>query len=130
LVTISTSCSNDNETETEETIDNIVPTIACASNINETIDATTNELAVNFTTPIGMDNLPGAITTQTEGLASGQMFPVGTTTNTFVVEDAAGNTASCSFNITISTPIQKDGLVEHQESLRKIPLPKPKIISF
>ncbi len=31
---------------------------------------------------------------QTEGLASGATFPVGTTTNTFVVTDAAGNTAT------------------------------------
>ncbi|MCB9315720.1 MAG: HYR domain-containing protein, partial [Lewinellaceae bacterium] len=40
---------------------------------------------------------------QTSGLPSGNpsLFPVGTTTNTFIAIDEAGNTASCSFNITV-----------------------------
>ena len=42
-----------------------------------------------------------ATTTQTAGLASGATFPVGTTTNTFQVSDGLGNTASCSFNVTV-----------------------------
>ncbi|MFN8394955.1 MAG: HYR domain-containing protein [Bacteroidia bacterium] len=41
-------------------------------------------------------------TTQTAGLASGAAFPVGTTTNTFRVTDASGNSATCSFTVTIS----------------------------
>ncbi|RMA58477.1 HYR domain-containing protein [Ulvibacter antarcticus] len=39
---------------------------------------------------------------QTAGLPSGSTFPVGTTTNTFVVTDASGNTATCSFDVTIN----------------------------
>ncbi|MEM7575244.1 MAG: HYR domain-containing protein, partial [Bacteroidota bacterium] len=39
---------------------------------------------------------------QTAGLASGSTFPVGTTTNTFVFMDDAGNTASCSFDVTVN----------------------------
>ncbi|HBC05844.1 MAG TPA: hypothetical protein DC015_17025, partial [Aequorivita sp.] len=39
---------------------------------------------------------------QTAGLASGETFPIGTTTNTFVVTDASGNTATCSFDVTIN----------------------------
>jgi len=39
---------------------------------------------------------------QTEGLSSGSVFPVGTTTNTFVVTDASGNTAECSFDVTVT----------------------------
>ncbi|MFT6782923.1 MAG: hypothetical protein ACJA1A_002861, partial [Saprospiraceae bacterium] len=39
---------------------------------------------------------------QTEGLPSGSVFTVGTTTNTFVVTDEAGNTASCSFEVVIT----------------------------
>src|SRR5437764_3916279 len=38
---------------------------------------------------------------QTAGLASGSLFPLGVTTNTFVVSDAAGNTAACSFTVTV-----------------------------
>ena len=39
---------------------------------------------------------------QTAGLASGSVFPVGTTTNTYVVTDGSGNTATCSFDVTVS----------------------------
>jgi len=36
------------------------------------------------------------------GLASGSVFPVGTTTNVFEVTDGAGNTATCSFDVTVT----------------------------
>ncbi|MGE0636859.1 MAG: HYR domain-containing protein, partial [Bacteroidia bacterium] len=39
---------------------------------------------------------------QTAGLPSGSEFPVGTTTNTFEVTDAAGNTSTCSFDVVVS----------------------------
>ncbi|MEH6511550.1 MAG: HYR domain-containing protein, partial [Maribacter arcticus] len=39
---------------------------------------------------------------QTAGLASGDTFPVGTTTQTFLVTDAAGLTATCSFDVTVN----------------------------
>ncbi len=40
---------------------------------------------------------------QTEGLASGSDFPLGTTTNTFVATDLAGNSVDCQFDVTVST---------------------------
>lgn len=40
--------------------------------------------------------------TQTAGLASGAVFPVGVTTNTFTASDANGNTNSCSFQVTVT----------------------------
>ena len=39
---------------------------------------------------------------QTTGLPSGSDFPVGTTINTFIVTDNSGNTASCSFSVTVT----------------------------
>ncbi|MEM6721681.1 MAG: HYR domain-containing protein [Bacteroidota bacterium] len=45
--------------------------------------------------------ISGAPMIQTAGLASGSVFPLGTTTNTFEATDAAGNTISCSFDITV-----------------------------
>ncbi len=39
---------------------------------------------------------------QTSGLPSGSLFPVGTTTNTFEVTDAAGLKATCSFTVTVT----------------------------
>jgi 5-hydroxyisourate hydrolase-like protein (transthyretin family) len=38
---------------------------------------------------------------QIAGLPSGSVFPVGTTTNTFIATDASGNTSSCSFDVTV-----------------------------
>ena len=38
---------------------------------------------------------------QIAGLASGSVFPVGVTTNTFRATDVAGNTSTCSFTVTV-----------------------------
>jgi len=39
---------------------------------------------------------------QTSGLASGSSFPIGVTTNTFEAYDAAENSSSCSFDVTVT----------------------------
>ena len=44
---------------------------------------------------------PTGLITQIAGLPSGSTFPVGVTTNTFSVTDAAGNSSTCSFNVTV-----------------------------
>ncbi len=38
---------------------------------------------------------------QTEGLPSGSYFPLGTTTNTYIVTDVNGNTTECTFDVTM-----------------------------
>ncbi|MCB0619285.1 MAG: HYR domain-containing protein, partial [Saprospiraceae bacterium] len=38
---------------------------------------------------------------QTGGIGSGSAFPVGTTTNSFTVTDAADNPSGCSFDVTV-----------------------------
>ncbi|RIA09324.1 HYR domain-containing protein [Flavobacteriaceae bacterium MAR_2010_72] len=81
--------------------DDDAPSITCPSNITVTNTPSTCSVVVNYTAPTGTDNCSGANTVQTAGLASGSAFPVGTTTNTFVVTDAAGNTATCSFDVTV-----------------------------
>lgn len=45
-------------------------------------------------------SVPG-IPVQTAGLPSGAAFPIGTTTNIFTASDAMGNTAACSFTVTV-----------------------------
>ncbi len=57
---------------------------------------------INYTAPIGNDACGPASTTQTAGLGSGSIFLLGTTTETYEVTDAEGNTASCSFDITVN----------------------------
>jgi len=56
---------------------------------------------VNYTTPVGTDNCPGVMTTQTLGLASGASYPIGVTTNTFLVTATNGATNTCSFTVTV-----------------------------
>ncbi len=82
--------------------DNEAPTIACAADVNVNNDPGVCGAVVTYSDPATSDNCPGETWVQTAGLSSGSTFPVGTTTNTFVVTDAAGNTASCSFEVTVS----------------------------
>ncbi|MGB3085920.1 MAG: HYR domain-containing protein [Saprospiraceae bacterium] len=82
--------------------DTQLPIISCPGNLNFNNGTDTCGKKINFVTPIGTDNCGGATNIQTTGLASGSVFPVGTTTNTFKVTDASNNTATCSFTITIN----------------------------
>ncbi|MEL6251988.1 MAG: HYR domain-containing protein [Bacteroidota bacterium] len=83
-------------------VDTEDPTITCPADVNEDTDAGVCGRVVSFTDPVGADNLPGHSVAQTGGPASGSTFPVGTTTITYTVTDAAGNTATCDFDITIT----------------------------
>ncbi|MFN0213480.1 MAG: HYR domain-containing protein [Saprospiraceae bacterium] len=77
-----------------------LPTISCPTNIvlaTDSFACTTNHTYV----VTADDNLPGWILTQSMGLASGSDFPLGPTLNEFIVTDLDGNTASCSFTITV-----------------------------
>ncbi|MBK9453152.1 MAG: HYR domain-containing protein [Bacteroidetes bacterium] len=82
-------------------VDNQAPAITCPANIS--VNATSGQCTavVTYTAPVGTDNCPGATTTQTAGFAGGATFPSGTTTNTFTVTDASGNTTTCSFTVTV-----------------------------
>ena len=81
--------------------DTIDPTITCLGNIAINNDAGICGAVVLYANPVITDNC-GSILTQTTGLTSGSTFPVGTTTNTFVVTDASGNTATCAFDVTVT----------------------------
>ncbi|MFN8295865.1 MAG: HYR domain-containing protein [Chitinophagales bacterium] len=81
--------------------DNQAPAITCPANI--TVNSITGTCAApaSYVAPVGTDNCPGQSTSQIAGLASGASYAVGTTTNTFRVTDASGNSASCSFTVTV-----------------------------
>ena len=79
----------------------MTPSITCPANIAANTDAGLCTVVVTYTAPIGTDNCTPT-TTQTAGLASGADFPKGVTTNTFMVSDASGNTALCSFDVTVT----------------------------
>mgnify|MGYP002631138818 FL=1 len=103
---IAIGCSSNDTGENEEVLqpDTTNPSITCPSSIIAFIDTGKNEAVVNYTKPVGTDNLPGTLTTQTAGFASGSSFPMGITTNTFVATDKAGNSTSCSFDIEVKEP--------------------------
>jgi hypothetical protein len=82
--------------------DNELPAITCPANI--TVGNTPNQCGaiVNYAAPTFSDNCPGATIALVSGLPSGAFFPVGTTTNVWQVTDASGNTATCSFTVTVN----------------------------
>jgi gliding motility-associated-like protein len=77
------------------------PEIACPLPITQNNDPGVCGAEITYATPVGTDNCPGAFTSMIQGLASGAIFPVGTTTVEYQVEDLAGNTATCSFTVEV-----------------------------
>lgn len=92
------------DTDNVKVLDTEKPIIACQADINITVAATENGKAVTYTLPEVTDNV-GATLVQTGGLATGAMYPVGSTVNTFQAKDAAGNTTTCSFNVVVTREV-------------------------
>ena len=88
------------------------PTITCPANVT-TVAAQTCPLAtsgmVTFPPPTASDNCPGVTAACVP--PSGSTFPVGTTTVTCTATDASGNTASCSFSVTLFAACLQDDSV-------------------
>lgn len=84
-----------------EVTDNEAPVIiACPADTSVSTDPLICGAVVNWTVPNASDNCPGVIMTATHN--SGDLFPTGTTTVTYTATDAAGNTATCSFDVTVN----------------------------
>jgi len=77
------------------------PSISCPEIINDSVPFGETGKVIDYAEPTFDDNCENATISQTVGLASGDEFPIGTTTNTFIVNDGNGNTASCSFDVII-----------------------------
>jgi hypothetical protein len=82
--------------------DNIAPTITCPNNISVNNDTGQCGATVNWSTPSTADNCSVQSVSQTLGLGSGSTFSVGTQTIAYQVEDASGNTSSCSFTVIVN----------------------------
>ncbi|HSB10114.1 MAG TPA: DUF4394 domain-containing protein [Blastocatellia bacterium] len=82
--------------------DNQPPSITCPTNVT-TVSAVacppTSSTVVTFTTPTATDNCPGVVTVCNP--PSGGTLPVGTTTVTCTATDGSGNTAACSFSVSV-----------------------------
>src|SRR5690554_1873960 len=81
--------------------DNQIPVIAaCPSDITLTNDAAICGASATWTAPTAIDNC--GINTFTSTHNSGDVFLVGTTTVTYTATDAAGNTSTCSYDVTVT----------------------------
>jgi hypothetical protein len=81
--------------------DSIPPTIACPQHDTVTLAPGGICTFQYFYAVTSSDNEPGDTLAQLSGLESGAEFPLGSTLNVFQATDAAGNTATCSFTLTV-----------------------------
>jgi len=78
------------------------PSITCPANVTAVTALTcpvSTATNVNYASPTASDNCPGVSAACTP--ASGTSFPTGTTTVTCTATDSSGNTASCSFTVSV-----------------------------
>lgn len=80
--------------------DNVAPTVTCPGNIAQNTDAGENTAVVNYTVPTGSDNCPGVSVGCSPD--TGTAFPLGQTTVTCTATDAASNTGTCNFTVTVT----------------------------
>jgi hypothetical protein len=93
------------------------PEITCPENMEEEPTSPAGA-TVTYTAPVGSDNCPRANTAQTDGLGSGSTFPIGTTPETYTVNDGAGNTATCMFTVKVLSPEEvADQLIVQTEEM-------------
>ncbi|MNJ82942.1 HYR domain protein [compost metagenome] len=97
LITVTDLAGNSSSCITTFTIiETQAPAITCPGNIS-----TCNPL-ITYTNPVGTDNCYFTISqTDVSGFSSGDIFPIGTTTQTYQIEDSSGNTSSCSFTVQV-----------------------------
>ncbi len=82
--------------------DDEAPVINCQADIDVNNDAGECGAIINYEMPEFSDNCDGVSIVLTNGLESGSFFATGTTVVTYTATDAAGNTATCSFNVTVT----------------------------
>jgi len=81
--------------------DGEAPTATCPSDMTESTDAGSCDAVVTYAAATYADNCVGGGIAMTSGLGSGSTFGIGTNTEMYTSTDAAGNTATCSFTITV-----------------------------
>ena len=82
--------------------DTVLPKVVCPANVFATNSSGQCSGIGSWTLPSITDNCPGPVLTQISGLSNGSSFPVGTSSVSYRVTDNSGNTANCSFFVTVS----------------------------
>ncbi|MDR5589790.1 HYR domain-containing protein [Christiangramia sp. SM2212] len=84
-------------------VDNYNPEVTnCPSDISETISFGSSGKIITYNIPTFKDNCGIEEVVQTEGFASGEEFPFGTTTVSYKALDSSNNSVTCSFTVTIT----------------------------
>ena len=87
---------------TVNVVDTTPPVISCPANIVVTLppNSSATSLAVSYPAVTATDSCSSSVSVASSP-ASGSLFPVGTTTVNATADDGNGNTASCSFTVTV-----------------------------
>ncbi|GAA4324621.1 hypothetical protein GCM10023164_25780 [Christiangramia aestuarii] len=102
---VATDTSGNTTTVSFEVIvtDNEAPTVECPESITINAEFGTEFIVVTYDQITVTDNCEGTTVELTQGIASGEEFPVGeTTTIRYSITDAAGNNVECSFTVTVN----------------------------
>ncbi|WP_353780237.1 HYR domain-containing protein [Winogradskyella sp. 3972H.M.0a.05] len=75
---------------------------SCPEDIVFEIEAGDPDPTITYDFPEATDNCGDVTIIQTEGIASGETFPQGVTTNTFSITDACGNESLCTFTVSVT----------------------------
>ena len=76
--------------------------VTCPPNLSYEVSYGETGKIVDFEQPKAFDYCSEVEINQTGGLPSGSEFPLGPTTNTFILSDATGNSITCEFTVTIT----------------------------
>ena len=98
-ITLTVTDAGQNETSCTFSLlvaENVPPSIACPSNIT-----TCNPSVVPQPVTVSDNCLFKIVQTDNSGFSPGDIYPVGTTTQTYTIIDSSGNSASCSYTIQV-----------------------------
>jgi subtilisin-like proprotein convertase family protein len=81
-------------------VDQTLPVANCPADITVDTDLNQCSAVVDYVIE-GTDSCGSVTITQTSGLVSGSIFPIGDTVNSFEIQDECGNLSECSFVVTV-----------------------------
>ena len=96
------------------------PLIKCQNDTTIIVKKGVREARVFYIKPKALDNCKIDTIIQVKGLKSGEIFPSGVTQNIFIAKDIYGNSAQCSFNITVIDSSREKMIHKEEEPVFKI----------
>lgn len=128
VVLTARDCSNNTASCTAQLTvsDNLPPVfVNCPANISVSATAGQTSAAVTWVAPTATDNCSGVILTSSH--QPGAIFPCGNTTVIYTARDGCGNTATCSFTVTVNCGSCQCGFGQMAFNTPGLPAPSPVI---